>query len=218
MSPFYLNFLQLVGLLPAVVIAVGLQQTIDICKVVDSRLPGRISYPGNAGYANSQSAYYSGQERALSPGCIFRPNDTSDVSQFVKLVVAGGKKGSAGQSTPHFAIRSGGHTLFTGAANIDGGVTVDMRGMKSVVLSEDKKMASLGGGGIFSDIYPQVVPYNLTVMGGRVPGIAAGGFLTGGKSLSADILFPFAKGSLFPRWRELPVKETRFCLRQHLRL
>ncbi|KAL8923180.1 MAG: hypothetical protein Q9208_004743 [Pyrenodesmia sp. 3 TL-2023] len=177
MSHFYLNLFRLVAFLPVAAMTAQPQQTTDICKLIDSLLPGRISYPDTAIYRQSLSSYYTGQERDLKPGCIFRPTRTSEVSQFVKLITADGKHG---RPTPQFAIRGGGHSLFSGAANIDGGVTVDMRSMKSVVLSPDHKVASVGGGAVFSDVYPQVVPYNLTVMGGRIPGIAVGGFTTGG--------------------------------------
>ncbi|RFU80154.1 oxidoreductase, fad-binding [Trichoderma arundinaceum] len=142
------------------------------CKILETRIPGRVSYPDSATYNSSISSYYSGQERSLNPGCIFRPTCTSEVSQFVQLVTA--------HKDTQFAVRGGGHTLWTGAANIDGGITVDMRLMNGVVLSQDHKIARLGPGGIWSDIYPQLVPYNLTAMGGRVPGIGVGGFITGG--------------------------------------
>ncbi|KAK5989784.1 FAD-dependent monooxygenase sdcF [Cladobotryum mycophilum] len=158
----------LVAALPAVTFAAGTAP----CKLIDSKIPGRISYPDSATYNSSVSSYYSGQERALHPGCIFRPTNTAEVSQFIKLVTA--------NNGTQFAVRGGGHTLWTGAANVDNGITVDMRAMKDVTLSNDKKIARLGPGGIFSDIYPKLVPQNLTVMGGRVPGIGVGGFVTGG--------------------------------------
>lgn len=143
------------------------------CKLLDTQIPERVSYPDSTTYNSSISSYYSGQERSLNPGCIFRPTKTSEVAKFIKLVTACGDT--------QFAVRGGGHTLWTGAANVDGGITVDMRLMNSLALSHDLKIAGLGAGSIFSDIYPQLVPYNLTVMGGRVPGIGAGGFVTGGK-------------------------------------
>ncbi len=116
----------------------------------------------------------------MKPSCIFSPQDASEVSQFIKLMNPGRQDDTA-DAAPRIAIRSGGHTIWKGAANIDGGITVDLRSMNSLVLSHDKKVASIGAGGVWSDIYPQLVPYNLTVMGGRVPGIGVGGFSTGGR-------------------------------------
>ncbi|KAI4237076.1 MAG: hypothetical protein LQ349_002123 [Xanthoria aureola] len=174
-----MDLFRLVALLYIVAIAAGQQNTSDICLQAASRLPGRISYPTDSLYISSRQSYYSGFERALAPGCIFRPINTAEVSRFIKLVTAGGQYGNTSQ-VPTFAVRGGGHTLFSGAANIDGGVTIDLREIKSVVLSKDRKMAAVGGGAVWSDIYPQMVPYNLTVMGGRVPGVGVGGFVTGG--------------------------------------
>ncbi|KAJ5520276.1 hypothetical protein N7463_000729 [Penicillium fimorum] len=145
----------------------------DPCKALESKIPGRVSYPGSTTYNASVSSYFSGQERALSPGCIFRPTDTSEVSQFVKLVTSDDYK-------TNFAVRGGGHTLWTGAANIDSGITVDMRLINQVELSEDHKIVRIGGGAVWDHAYEKLVPYNLTVMGGRIPGIGVGGFATGG--------------------------------------
>lgn len=83
--------------------------------------------------------------------------------------------------TSKFAVRGGGPTFWTGAANIERGITIDMRLMNQVELSEDKKIARIGGGAVWDDAYSQLVPHNLTVMGGRIPGIGVGGFASGGQ-------------------------------------
>jgi hypothetical protein len=67
------------------------------CKLIDSKIPYRISYPGSWTYNESRSSYYSVQESELRPGYIFRPRDAEAVSQFMKLV-----------TSPRFAVRSGG--------------------------------------------------------------------------------------------------------------
>ncbi|KAI0103999.1 Glucooligosaccharide oxidase [Nemania sp. FL0031] len=160
-------------ILYALVVALRASATAsNTCKLLETQMPGRVSYPISATYNASLATYYSAQERDIDPACIFRPTSTSEVSKFVQLVTA--NRGT------RFAVRGGGHTLFSGAANIDGGITVDMRSMNSVVLSNDHRVAQLGPGGIFSDVYPQLTDYNLTVMGARVPGIGVGGFVTGG--------------------------------------
>ena len=144
----------------------------ELCKVVDAGLPGRVSYPGTTGYNASQTVYYTSYERDLKPGCVFRPQSASEVSSFIKLVRS--RDGD-------FAVRSGGHMLWEGAANTDGGITVDMRSLNSFSMSQDTKSIRIGGGTIFSELYPKLTPYNVTVSGARLPGIAAGGYLSGGK-------------------------------------
>ncbi|KAL4746124.1 hypothetical protein BDW72DRAFT_210713 [Aspergillus terricola var. indicus] len=148
----------------------------------DTQLPNRVSYPSDPEYALSQTSYYTVFERALHPSCIFRPQSASDVSRFIKLATSNSTAitANACQSSSQFAIRSGGHTLFSGAANINAGVTLDLRSLSSLSISADRKTASVGGGALFNDLYPELESQNLTVMGGRAPGIGVGGFTTGG--------------------------------------
>ena len=147
----------------------------NCCQVVDSKIPGRIYYPESTTYNSSIASYYGESERELSPSCIFRPTTTLEVQDFVRCVTSGSCKNN------QFAVRGGGHTFWSGAANIQPGITVDMRAMNSLQLSTDKKMAGIGGGALWDQIYPQLVAYDLTVMGGRIPGIGVGGFATGGQ-------------------------------------
>ncbi|MCJ1286798.1 hypothetical protein MMC26_006144 [Xylographa opegraphella] len=154
---------------------------VDLCHVVDAEFPGKVGFANSTEYENSQSSYYTAQEREVVPSCVFRPTSANDVANFVKLAVANDpcSKGCS-LSQPLFAVRSGGHTLWQGAANANGSVTVDMRSLASFSLSADRKNASVGAGTNFAEVYPQLVPHNLTVIGARVPGPAAGGFLSGG--------------------------------------
>ncbi len=103
---------------------------------------------------------------------------STEVSKFMRLVT---KKIAGCNDTPKFAIRGGGHTIWSGAANNNHGITMDLRAMNEVILNDDRTVATLGAGGIWSDIYPQLVPHKVTVMGGRVSGIGVGGLATGGK-------------------------------------
>ncbi|KAL4769847.1 FAD-binding domain-containing protein [Aspergillus nidulans var. acristatus] len=148
----------------------------------NAQLPNRVSYPSDPEYALSQTSYYTIFERDLHPSCIFRPQTTTDVSRFIKLATSNSTvtTANARQGSSKFAIRSRGHTLFSGAANINAGVIIDLRSLSSLSISADRKTASVGGGALFSDLYPELETQNLTVMGGRVPGIGVGGFTTGG--------------------------------------
>ena len=191
MSPLPLNLMRLLGLmsLVGIVSSLGLTtasstdnaKTTAMCNRIASRLPGRISYPNDSVYDTSLSTYYSAQERTLKPGCVFTPTSTADVSRFIKLMTAG-----SFASIPQFAIRSGGHKYFAGAANVAGGITVDMRGIHDVSFNADFSVISIGGGAIWSsDVYQDLVARNLTAAGARLPGIGIGGFVTGGKCISA---------------------------------
>ncbi|KAI9151434.1 oxidoreductase, fad-binding [Paramyrothecium foliicola] len=152
----------------------------SLCSVAKAQLPGQVAYASGKAYVESQTVYYTAWERGLSPHCVFTPRSAADVSAFIKLAAKLGGREADGSYKPQFAVRSGGHMLWTGAANIDGGVTVDTRHLNSVTISDDKTMVSVGGGTVWSDIYPQLVPHNLTVIGARVPGVGVGGFTLGG--------------------------------------
>lgn len=185
MSPAGFKMLAMVGSTMAAVGSAAytpsVHATSNLCDLVASQLPGLVSYPGQTIYNASQNGFYTSNERELTPSCVFRPTDTAQVSQFVKFVGQYGQRDKSGAYQPLFAVRGGGHTLWSGAANMDGGITVDMRGMSSLTVSPDHKMVSLGAGGKWSDLYPLLTPYNITIAGGRVPGIGVAGFALGGK-------------------------------------
>jgi FAD/FMN-containing dehydrogenase len=162
-------------------LSVATTDVATICQQVIEHMPNRISYMSSSAFNESISTYFSAQESELEPECIFSPEDASEVSQFVKLLSAHTEHSQNLSSPTQIAVRSGGHTPWSGAANVEGGITIDLRAMNAVSLSQDQTVASIGGGGIWSDIYPQLIPYNLTVMGGRVVSVGVGGFLTGGK-------------------------------------
>ncbi|RDW76316.1 FAD-binding oxidoreductase [Aspergillus mulundensis] len=67
-----------------------------------------------------------------------------------------------------------------GAANIQGGVTVDLRALSGVQVSEDRETVVIGTGVSWGEVYKVLSPLNLTVAGGRAASIGVGGFLTGG--------------------------------------
>lgn len=146
------------------------------CSALSSVLHGKVSYPSDATYNASIRSYWF-QEARLSPRCIVSPTSASDVALTVKTLV---RKGASKSNSSSFAIRSGGHTPFAGAANIENGVTIDLRAMNVVKLSADHNVTSAGGGSVWNDIYEMLQPLNLTVVGGRVAGLGVGGLTTGG--------------------------------------
>jgi len=52
--------------------------------------------------------------------------------------------------------------------------------MKDITLSQDKKIAAIQPGNLWYDIYTNLQPHNLSVVGGRVSAIGIGGLTTGG--------------------------------------
>ena len=126
---------------------------------------------------SSVTSYFTQQEDQLKPDCVVSPRNSKDVQTAVKTLAFLTTQGK--QSCP-FAIRGGGHALFSGAANINGGVTIDMRAISTVRVNEEKTVTAIGAGAKWIQVYSQLDLMGLSVLGGRVADIGVGGLITGG--------------------------------------
>jgi FAD/FMN-containing dehydrogenase len=88
-------------------------------------------------------------------------------------------KGKSCSSTK-FAVRSGGHTVWSGSNNINNGVTIDLGLMKTVTLDKNTSTASIQPGARWVNVYSTLDPEGYTVPGGRAGTVGVAGFLTGG--------------------------------------
>lgn len=79
-----------------------------------------------------------------------------------------------------FAVRSGGHTAFQGASNIEGGITVSFARMKTILVSTDKTIVSIQPGNTWGEVYTELGNHDVTVIGGRLAGIGVGGLTVSG--------------------------------------
>ncbi|EXU98881.1 FAD/FMN-binding dehydrogenase [Metarhizium robertsii] len=108
----------------------------------------------------------SKQESAVRPHCIVSPQSARDVSKAVIVLTT-------------FTVRSGGHASFAGAANIHGGVTIDLSGLNTITMSS-RDFVSVGAGTTWGEIYSQLDARGLTVGGGRASSVGVGGLSVGG--------------------------------------
>lgn len=134
-----------------------------------------MSLPGTAAYNASLSSYFALQASAVQPLCFVSPQSAGDVSSVVRSLTT-----NVSDSSCEFAIRSGGHMWFPGASNSPGGVTIDLRGLNSINLSEDRSTVSVGVGATWDTVYTRLDPLGLSVAGGRVAGVGVGGLTLGG--------------------------------------
>jgi FAD/FMN-containing dehydrogenase len=139
--------------------------------VLSTLLPGKVSLPGSTTYELSQSTYFSAQASEHFPACIVSPTSSADVAVTIKAI---------SQLDVKFAVRGGGHTLNSGAANISDGVVINLRSMNSVTVSDDKTFVSIGGGAKWGEVYPHLDALGLATSGGRVSGVGVGGLSLGG--------------------------------------
>jgi hypothetical protein len=112
------------------------------------------------------------QEASLTPSCIVKPQTANDVTQIISDITA--------KPDCHFAIKSQGHAPAAGFANIDHGVTIDMTGLDTVSISDNRMVASIGTGASWLDVYNYLDPFNKTVAGGRNGAVGVGGLTLGG--------------------------------------
>lgn len=109
-----------------------------------------------------------------------RPESSLDVSLVIKGV---GLLNLLGIHTK-LAVRGGGHDPNAGSANIEGGVTLDMRAMNKVSLDESNMMVSIGPGALWQDVYPLLDAKNLSAAGGRLSNVGVAGLTLGGLFLT----------------------------------
>ena len=115
--------------------------------------------------------YYSQQQREVVPACVVLPTSSQDVSQAVKII---------SEHECIFAVKSGGHAMFAGASNAPQGITMDLRYLNDIGVSETGATAFIGTGNRWKDVYAKLDPMNITVVGGRDQEVGVGGFILGG--------------------------------------
>ncbi|KAJ4293485.1 hypothetical protein N0V90_008768 [Kalmusia sp. IMI 367209] len=125
----------------------------------------------SSSYDAFSSSYWSMQQALVDPQCIFQPTTAQDISTLILI---------ARLTHCPFAVKSGGHAVFAGASNIEGGITVTFDNMKSIALSVDNKIASIEPGNTWYEVYTKLEPKSLAVIGGRVAAIGVGGLTLGG--------------------------------------
>lgn len=126
----------------------------------------KVAVPGSPAYTASLGSYFSQQEAAVQPACIVLPETASDVSTAVVAL----QHPEDGQRSS-FAVRSRGHTAWSGAANIADGVVIDLRGLDAIELSPDQSTVAVGVGASWDMVYAKLDPLGLSVNGGRSAGV-----------------------------------------------
>lgn len=128
--------------------------------------------PDDPAYGRRQASYWSNSAKTLSPSCIVRPANASEVSTTLKALIA--------SQTP-FAIRSGGHTQWAGANNIGGdGVTIDLGRLNWTRYDAATETVDVGPGGVWRDVYAELAKYGRAVAGGREGNVGVAGLVLGG--------------------------------------
>ncbi|KAF2092083.1 FAD-binding domain-containing protein [Saccharata proteae CBS 121410] len=128
------------------------------CSILSYLYDENVLHQNSTAYKQREAAFWSQQQADVHPYCIFQPAESKEVAITVLL--------SRLTQCP-FAVKSGGHAAFAGASNIQGGITVDLKLMNQIELSDDKTVAKVGPGNTWLDVYSRLERDNVTVIGGR---------------------------------------------------
>ncbi|KAI0893530.1 hypothetical protein F4806DRAFT_476168 [Annulohypoxylon nitens] len=122
-------------------------------------------------YKSINDSYLSGFESDLSPACIFLPRSKEEVAAFVRTI-------QPFVGDVQFAIRAAGRQPLPGCANVQGGITVDLRSLKGV--SVQGGQVQIAAGESWGAVYEHLEPHGLGVTGGKSTTCGIGGLATQG--------------------------------------
>ncbi|KAL8868532.1 MAG: hypothetical protein Q9174_004929 [Haloplaca sp. 1 TL-2023] len=144
-------------------------------------LPDSVFFGPHPVFVESIQSYWAVQERDIVPQCIVRPRTDEEVVVAIGILKQQYDDCTRqGRAHPLFAVRSGGHSPIPGAANIDGGIVIDLQLLDEVVPSEDGSRVAIGTGARWLDVSAILDRKCLAVAGGRNSAVGVGGLTLGG--------------------------------------
>ena len=146
-----------------------------LSQALSAALGTKVFLPGTSGYNESTTSYYSAFEHELKPGLVVKPTSREDVATIIRLT-----KPLVDSGKVQLAIRGGGATPVAGVANINRGITIDMRSVTGITLIPENSIVSIGAGESWGDVYGKLESQGLAVAGGRTSRSGVGGHLTNG--------------------------------------
>jgi FAD/FMN-containing dehydrogenase len=129
---------------------------------------GQLILPGDSAYDESRKVFNSMHDRR--PDVIARCASTADVAAAVQF---------ARQHGVAPAVRCGGHSV-AGLSVCDGGLLIDLGGLKKMEVDPQTRTAVAGGGVLWGEFDAATQQHALHTPGGRVTTTGIGGFTTGG--------------------------------------
>ncbi|KAK8045538.1 FAD-binding domain-containing protein [Apiospora rasikravindrae] len=116
-------------------------------------------------YQALSNSYLSGFESDLSPACIFLPKFKEEVAAFVRTI-------GPFADDVQFAIRAAGRQPLPGCANVQDGITVDLRSMTGIDLQDGQVQVAAGGLSFYSSregfICDNVINFEVVVASGEI--------------------------------------------------
>ncbi|ORY68846.1 uncharacterized protein BCR38DRAFT_424491 [Pseudomassariella vexata] len=139
--------------------------------LIAAGLGERVFFPNQTVYEDRIDSYWSVSAQ-LRPNCVIQPQSAEEVSLTVTTLV--------GDSGCQFAVRSGGHTTWAGANNIENGVTIDLGDMNTTTFHPENSTVTILPGSRWLQVYQTLDAIGMTVPGGRAGTVGVAGLVTGG--------------------------------------
>ncbi|KAJ5171690.1 hypothetical protein N7492_004283 [Penicillium capsulatum] len=145
-------------------------------QMLESIVP--VSFPASPSYEDSVKSYFAQQNSQVRPSCVLSPVSVEEVAAALPALVS-----ILDQKDRTLAIRAGGHSYLAGSSNTANGVTIDLRNLNAIQVSQDRSTVWVGAGATWGELYAlyaQLDALHLSVVGTRVSDVGVGGFITGG--------------------------------------
>jgi FAD/FMN-containing dehydrogenase len=139
-----------------------------IAEELVGRFQGEIIGADDPGYDDARQVWNAMIDRR--PGLILRCHDTRDAVAAVTVAREHGLSPS---------VRCGGHNV-AGKAVSDGGLTIDLGGLREVTVDPERKLVHAGGGCRLGDVDAATAPHRLIVPAGIMSETGVGGLALGG--------------------------------------
>jgi FAD/FMN-containing dehydrogenase len=144
------------------------QLRLRIAEQLAGQFKGEIIGLDHAEYERARTVWNAMIDRR--PGLILRCTSTSDVVAAVTVAREHGLPPS---------VRCGGHNV-AGKAMSDGGLTIDLSGLREVTVDAERKLVHVGGGCLLGDVDAATAPHRLIVPAGIMSETGVGGLALGG--------------------------------------
>jgi FAD/FMN-containing dehydrogenase len=129
---------------------------------------GTVTGPGDAGYDRARAVYNAAHDR--HPAAVVRAAGVADVVATV---------GYARDAGLPLAVRGGGHSI-AGFSTCDGGVVLDLGGLRTVHIDRSERTATVGGGATWADLDGAAHAHGLATTGGIQSTTGVAGLTLGG--------------------------------------
>ncbi len=132
------------------------------------RIRGGLTTPEDPGYDQARAVYNAMHDRR--PAAVVRCADAADVMESIRFSRERGLD---------VAVRGGGHSV-PGFGTCDGGLVIDMSGIRNVHVDPAKRTARVGGGATWGDFDHAAHPFGLATTGGIISTTGVAGLTLGG--------------------------------------